>query len=92
MTLSRTGTTDGSACIATLLKASFSKERQWTLSGIEWGAGGLVDQPRGGRQMGGMVMAGPSTYGLPPKPQPGSILRSRVRCTSRLPSWFLPSC
>eukprot|EP00208_Stichococcus_sp_RCC1054_P005966 CAMPEP_0206148608 /NCGR_PEP_ID=MMETSP1473-20131121/37139_1 /ASSEMBLY_ACC=CAM_ASM_001109 /TAXON_ID=1461547 /ORGANISM="Stichococcus sp, Strain RCC1054" /LENGTH=357 /DNA_ID=CAMNT_0053546003 /DNA_START=45 /DNA_END=1118 /DNA_ORIENTATION=- len=40
--------------------------------------GGLVDAPRGNRVMGGVVMAGPSTYGLPPKQQPGSILRSRV--------------
>ncbi len=33
--------------------------------------------------MGGVVMAGPSTYGLPPKPQPGSILRSRVGHASK---------
>lgn len=40
--------------------------------------GGLVDAARGSHKMGGIVAAGPNTFGLPPKSQPGSILRRQV--------------
>lgn len=40
--------------------------------------GGLVNEKTGSRATGGIVMAGPNTFGLPPKAQPGSIIRSQV--------------
>ena len=40
--------------------------------------GGLLNAPRQGQGPGGIVMAGPGTFGLPPKRTPGSILRSQV--------------
>ena len=40
--------------------------------------GGLQNAPRQGQGPGGIVMAGPGTFGLPPKRTPGSILRSQV--------------
>lgn len=50
---------------------------------LAWGcAGGLLNEPRGDKPLGGIVMASPATYGLPPKQSPGSILRSRVSTTS----------
>lgn len=41
-------------------------------------AGGLMNEPRTGKLPGGIVMAGPDTFGLPPKASPGSILRRQV--------------
>ncbi|KAK9845434.1 hypothetical protein WJX81_006363 [Elliptochloris bilobata] len=40
--------------------------------------GGLLDAPRPGTAVGGIVMAGPNAFGLPPRRLPGSILRSQV--------------
>ena len=40
--------------------------------------GGLLNEPRQGQFPGNIVMAGPATFGLPPKRTPGSILRSQV--------------
>ena len=40
--------------------------------------GGLLNKPRQGQAPGNIVMAGPNTFGLPPKRAPGSILRSQV--------------
>ncbi len=45
--------------------------------------GGLLDAPRPGAAPGGLVMAGPNAFGLPPRRTPGSILRSQARrCTA----------
>jgi hypothetical protein len=45
--------------------------------------GGLLDAPRPGAAAGGLVMAGPNAFGLPPRRTPGSILRSQAcRCTA----------
>ena len=41
-------------------------------------AGGLLDELREGQVEGAIVMRGPSTFGLPPKEAPGSILRRQV--------------
>lgn len=41
-------------------------------------AGGLLNEPRPGQALGGVVMAGPDAFGLPPRRRPGSILRSQV--------------
>ena len=41
-------------------------------------AGGLLNAPREGQGAGQVVMAGPDAYGLPPRKQPGSILRTQV--------------
>lgn len=40
--------------------------------------GGLVDEIKMGRGEGGLVMAGPDAFGLPPRRRPGSVLRSDV--------------
>lgn len=40
--------------------------------------GGLLNEVRGGRGEGGIVAAGPDSFGLPPRRGPGSILRSDV--------------
>jgi len=41
--------------------------------------GGLLDKPRGGdASAGNIVMKGADSFGLPPRSQPGSILRSQV--------------
>ncbi len=42
-------------------------------------AGGLLNELREGQVEGAVVMRGPSTFGLPPKVAPGSILRRQVR-------------
>ena len=42
-------------------------------------AGGLLNAVQNGRGEGAVVMGGPDSYGLPPRKQPGSILRSQVR-------------
>ena len=41
--------------------------------------GGLLNELREGQLEGAVVMRGPSTFGLPPKEAPGSILRRQVR-------------
>lgn len=41
-------------------------------------AGGLLNEPRQGQKEGGVEMGRADTYGLPPRKQPGSILRSQV--------------
>lgn len=48
--------------------------------------GGLLNEPRSGQKAGNVVMGGPDAYGLPPRKQPGSILRSQVAevCVSAL--------
>lgn len=40
--------------------------------------GGLQDAPRQGQAEGSVVMAGADAYGLPPRQQPGSVLRRQV--------------
>lgn len=40
--------------------------------------GGLTNAPRDGGLPGQIVMAGPDAFGLPPRRQPGSILRTQV--------------
>lgn len=40
--------------------------------------GGLTDEPRGREGPGRIVMAGPDTFGLPPRKSAGSILRRQV--------------
>jgi uncharacterized protein YbjT (DUF2867 family) len=41
-------------------------------------AGGLKNELRSGEAKGGVVMAGPNTYGVPPGRRAGSILRRQV--------------
>ena len=41
-------------------------------------SGGLLDEPRDGKAPGNVVMKGADAFGLPPREQPGSILRSQV--------------
>ena len=41
-------------------------------------SGGLQDQPRDNQREGGIIMAGPDSFGLPPRRMPGSILRRQV--------------
>lgn len=41
--------------------------------------GGLTNAPRDGGLPGQIVMAGPDAFGLPPRRQPGSILRTQVQ-------------
>jgi len=40
--------------------------------------GGLTNEVKTGKTAGGIIMAGPDTFGLPPKAAPGSILRRQV--------------
>ena len=40
--------------------------------------GGLLDGPQPGDASRGVVMAGPNSFGLPPRRVPGSILRSQA--------------
>ena len=42
-------------------------------------AGGLLNELRDGQVEGAVMMRGPSTFGLPPKEAPGSILRRQVQ-------------
>ena len=41
-----------------------------------------MDEPRDNQREGGIVMAGPDTFGLPPRRTPGSILRRQVTVLS----------
>ncbi len=41
--------------------------------------GGLLNELKSGQREGGIMMAPPGTFGLPPRERPGSILRRQVR-------------
>lgn len=40
--------------------------------------GGLLNEPRRGQKVGGVIVGGPDAFGLPPRRRPGSILRTQV--------------
>lgn len=77
----------GSPCIdATgILQVLFWKKRgeeALQRSGIPYTVvrpGGLLNESRQGQPVGGIIMEGPGTFGLPPRRGPGSILRTQVR-------------